>query len=469
LLVACAAALVLMPGGDGATSRGALLFDPAASNRPDIVLLSIDTLRADHLPIYGYRHATAPNLKRLASSSVVFTQAFAEHTNTAPCHASMLTGLYPGLHGILRNGMKLAKSAVTLGEMLRPLGYASAAFVSGWTLSKHTGLQRGFDIYEAGFDGSRRSGSETWKLAHAWLGEHGRLAAPLFLFFHLFEPHYPYSPRNDYARRFLPHGEKLIDHSELPHALGLRTALITPQIEANYTARYDGEILSADKLIDKALKRLQQLQRLDNALVIFTSDHGESLFERPWLLDHGTLAYDEQARVPLVVRFPRGQHAGMRVSAQVQHIDFVPTVLDLLKLAQPAELTGRSLRQIVETSKRGQESARPVFTQARPGPERSPDIAAPLIRKGLVASVRLPPYKLIEYPIKDGGNYQQLFDLEADPGETRNLANEHAAKLAELHALLDEFRTRTKTNDRAAAPTFSGKVLEQLRSLGYAQ
>jgi len=453
------------PASDNSSATPAPVVAP-----PSVVIISVDTLRADHLTPYGYDRETSPQLARFARDSVVFDQAYAAHTNTAPSHASMLTGAYPGTHGIRQNGMKLDPEIPTLAALLHDAGYATGAFVSGWTLTPHTGLDRGFDVYDARFSRSRRPGLESWKQAERWLKKTAKAEKPFFLFFHMFEPHFAYEPPDEYALRFLPGQTALtvpVD-TGLPGLMSKRR--LSPKAIAEHTARYDGEVALADEIVGKVLHRLKRLGRLDNTLVIFTSDHGETLFERAWIADHGGRAYDEQIHVPLMIRFPRAENRRKRVTAQVHHIDILPTVLDVLDREQPSRLPGRSLLQVARNRRQRVDTTRPVFSHARPEPERVPEIRANLVKTGIITAVRLPPFKLIEYPLADGTYFQQLFDLAADPGETTNVAAAHPDQITLLHAHLEAFRKLTGTADTATpAPTLAPEIHEQLKSLGYVQ
>lgn len=443
---------------------------PQEQGRPNVVLITIDTLRADHLEPYGYTRATSPNLLKLARGGVVYEQAYAAHTNTAPSHASMLTGEYPGTHGIRQNGMKLNADAQTLGEVLRKAGYATGAFVSGWTLTPHTGLDRGFDVYDAQFSRSRRPGMASWKIADAWLKQTAKGGKPFFMFFHMFEPHFPYDPKPERALKYLP-GQTELKVAPDPALPGLMSKKrLTPEAIAEYTARYDGEIAEADSIVGRIMRRLKELGCVENTMVIFTSDHGETLFERPWIADHGGHAYDEQTHVPMIVRFPQREFRRKRTPAPVHHIDIFPTVLDVLELSVDRKLPGRSMLQIMRNRRLGRDRTRPMFSHGRPEPERVPEIQARLTKTGIITTVRVAPYKLIEYPMADGSYFQQLFNIETDPGETKNIAADNPEPVATLRKLLDDFRKRTGTADTAtAAPQLSPEVHGQLKSLGYVQ
>lgn len=464
-------------GGESPTKQAVPFPDPAkatpqptAPAKPNVVIVTIDTLRADHLPIYAYARDTAPNLRRLARTSVVYDNAFSAHTNTAPSHGSMLTGAFPGVHGIRQNGMKLSATVPTLAEVLHAQGYATGAFVTGWTLTPHTGLNRGFDVYDAQFPRSRRPGAEAWRIADRWLKKTAAKKTPFLLFFHMFEPHFPYDPPDEVTLKWLPEQTALtvpLD-MELP-GLASRKRL-SPAAINEFTARYDAEITVADKVIGRLVRRLTDLQLLDNTLIIFTSDHGETLFERPWIADHGGRAYDEQTHVPMVVHFPQGEYRKKRVAAPVHHVDIMPTVLDVLGIPGPEGLPGRSLREVISNRKLRKDMTRPVFSHGRPEPSRVPEIRAALLKTGIITAVRLHPFKLIEYPMANGQYFQQLFNIETDPGETKNVAADHPEQVAALHAQLDAFRQRTDTADpNTPAPVHSDEIHQQLKALGYAQ
>lgn len=442
---------------------------PTASQGPtNLVVLSIDTLRPDHLGLYGYDKPTSPNMDKLAARSVVFEQAVTVHVTTAPAHATILTGLEPLRHGILRNGMRLSRDVPTLAESLAAAGWATGAFVSGWTLQRHTGLDRGFEIYDDSLDapgaGARRDGGFTTNRALGWIDNQVVQHRPFFLFLHLFEPHWPYEPQIADAERFLPFQYVMSTWDKPVHLDRLITVnRLTAAEQREYVARYDGEIVAADRLVDRLLDDLKTLGVADNTVVILLSDHGETLFERPWTMDHGARPYDEQARVPLILSFPDGQPA-RRVADQVSLLDIAPTVFDILDVEPPEGLRGRSLVPLA----RGETDARPrpAVITARPEPERVPHISAGLSGNGLVRAIRLPKVKLIEYPTTERGWHQELFDLTADPGETVDLSGERKTTVDSLDT---ELQRLWSTTDAAVADTveLDPEVEKALKELGY--
>jgi arylsulfatase A-like enzyme len=442
---------------------------PPTSPR-NLVILSIDTLRPDHLGLYGYQRPTSPTLDRLANEAVVFDQATTVHVTTAPAHATILTGRYPGSHGLVRNGMGLASGIPTLAEHLAARGWATGAFVSGWTLQRHTNLDRGFEVYDDDLGppraGARRDGRATTDTALGWLGDQVASNRRFFLLVHLFEPHWPYDPPDELALRFLPGRYELTTRSRPVHIdRRLRVNRLSPAEREEYVARYDGEIVVADRLAARLLDALDDLDVGHDTVVIVLSDHGETLFEREWSMDHGARPYDEQALVPLILRIP-GRAGGLRITEPVSLLDVFPTVMSILDLPPPAGLQGRSLLPLVE-SPGAAASPRPDFITARPEPDRVSHIRAPLSAGGLVCAIRLPGIKLIEYPLASGLWHHELFDLTRDPGETTDIAVDAPESVAALHGELGRWRSSTRIDADLPIPDLDPQVEEALRELGY--
>jgi choline-sulfatase len=254
-----------------------------ASAAPNVVLISIDTLRSDHLPAYGYTAIRTPQLDRFRADAVLFERAWSQYPLTAPAHASMLTGRLPKDHGIRDNsGYTLDRHIPTLAEQLARRGYATTAMVSSKVLAAKTGLSRGFSVYDVPA-AAERDGAETIKAASAWLAKR-RAKQPFFLFVHLYEPHTP------------------------------------------YRKTYDDEIVRVDALVGTLLDELRRLRLYDPALIVFTSDHGEGLGEHGEK-QHGVLLYRETLQVPLIVKLPRNARRGTRVAADAQLIDIAPTIV----------------------------------------------------------------------------------------------------------------------------------------------
>ena len=452
-----------------ASDREEDTFRERVKRPTNVILLSIDTLRRDHLPFYGYERVTAPHLQRLAEQAVVFDNAVSAHTNTAPSHATMLTGLYASGHGILKNGGSLREDVLTLPEVLRERGYRSGAFVSAYTLGKHTKLQRGFDPYNIELPRRRRRpAGKTYAEARSWIRERARAGQPFFLFLHFFDPHNPYDPPGEFAKMFRDDPERFAGVFPSRDRRRFRKTG-TPELFRDLIARYDGEIAYADSQVGRLLEQLEQLGIAGHTLLAFVSDHGETLLEREWVFDHGCRVYDEQLLVPMVIRFPDRSHAGKRIDTQVSLVDLMPTILDLLEIPPPRTVAGRSLLPLLDDPGSAGD-ARPAFSNARFSKRRLGHIKARLTgRSALISSVRLPGIKLIEYPSRKGDYYQELFDLQADPGETRNLSREMPDLAARLHSQLEAWKKQSRSADAAEPPVLSPEVEAALRELGYIQ
>ena len=289
----------------------------AARQGTPVVLVSIDTLRADRLPAYGYAGVATPAIDRLQRDAIVFENAYSHSPLTLPSHSSLLSGLLPPEHGVRNNiGYKLDAKHETLASLLAARGYATGAAVSAYVLRRATGIDHGFDSYDEVVTAAgakaigevQRDGRQTVARALAWL--RGASSRPFFLFVHLYEPHTPWTPPAD----------------EL----------------ARYGATYEGEIAAADAALGQLLEGLRELGRYDEALVVLVSDHGEGLDDHGEP-EHGILLYREALHVPLVVKLPRAERASSRSKAVAGLRDVVPTVAAVLGIAAPAAAHGRNL------------------------------------------------------------------------------------------------------------------------------
>ncbi len=392
----------------------------AAADGP-IILISVDTLRADHLPIYGYRHVDTPAIDALGRDSVVFERAWTHSPLTLPAHTSILSGRLPFEHGVRDNiGFVVPQRLALLPSLLKPAGYSSAGVVSAYVLRAETGIGHGFDVFdsrmpvaspETSFGQVQRDGAVSLKIATDWIG---RQASPrYFLFLHLYEPHKPYAPPSRYSRY----------------------------------APYDGEIAYADELVGRLLEVLKARGEYDRALIVFLSDHGEGLGDHGEE-EHGIFLYTETTRVPLVIKLPGSTGAGRRVSAPVQHIDLVPTILDLAGVAAVPGLSGRSLRR--------------VLTSTHPIPEVGIYSESLYARYHFGWSELYAPtdarYRFIKAPRRE------LYDLVANGSERTNLFDRRGPTAAGMQAALD----RLISGRSVATPgAISREDLERLQALGY--
>lgn len=413
--------------------------------RPSLLIVTIDTLRADHVSAYGYAAPTTPRLDRLAAEGVLFEQAYAPATVTGPSHATLMTGRPPRALGVVRNGYRLPAGAETLAGLLKAGGWSTGAVVSAYPLRRHFGLGTGFDTYDDEFlvaesstRGPRwegrplgepydRRGDATTRRAAAWLERHRR-GDPFFLWVHYFDPHTPYDAPPEWR-------------------------LTGSGGEASAHPGYDAEIRFADDAVGKLLGVLEARGHARDTLVVVTSDHGEGLGDHGEL-EHGPLVYEEAVRVPLIMRFPGRLPAGVRWRDPVEILDVAPTVLELLGLPPRPGFAGRSLVAAAHGSARG--APRLVVVQSEY------DEAA----DETVFGVRQGQAKYIETRTGGSARRRELYDLASDPAERKDLSMVEPARVESLAAALSAWR-------RALGPVHASKIdpadVERLRALGYAQ
>jgi arylsulfatase A-like enzyme/Flp pilus assembly protein TadD len=385
-----------------------------------VVLISIDTLRADHLPVYGYRAVRTPTIDALAADGVVFEHAYAHSPQTLPSHVSMLSGRLPFEHGVRDNiGFSVRPDEKLLPAMLHDAGFASGGFVSAYVLRDETGIANGFDHFDARLTPSspeiavgelQRDGAATLAAADAWLD--GLRSPRFFLFFHLYEPHSPYAP---------------------------------PPRFGEY-APYDGEIAYADEIVGGLVASLKRRGLYDAALIVLLSDHGEGLGDHGEQ-EHGLFLYRETIRVPLIIKRPQKQSAGRRVPAPVQHIDVVPTILDALKLPARPNLRGRSLNALFAGGAIPEQGlyAEALYSRYHFGWS---ELFA--LTDDRYAYIRAPR--------------DELYDLQRDESERHNVATERESTRVAMRSALERLTSGAPID---APGDVSPEARERLRALGY--
>jgi len=387
-----------------------------------IILISVDTLRSDRLPVYGYDVVDTPAIDGLRADGVLFERAYTHVPLTLPAHVSLLTGLLPPDHGVRDNlGYTVnAETTPMLQQSLREAGYATGAGVSAFVLRQETGLDAGFDFYDdrielasgttsSGIQAVQRPGGETLEAVRPWLRSVAN--RPFLLFFHLFEPHTPYRPPAEFAAR--------------------------------YRSPYDGEVAAADAVVGDLLAELRTLGVYDDSLIVFLSDHGEGLGDHGES-EHGVFLYRSTLQVPLIVKLPGGLRAGQTVSYPVQLIDIHPTLVSALGTEPPPTLDGM-----------------PLFAQPRPDSEGRSLYAETLFPRlhfgwSDLASVIVDRHHFIDAP------QPELYDLESDPGELDNLIGSQSELAGDLRSALDDF-------DRtfSAPQSTDAETRRMLEALGY--
>jgi arylsulfatase A-like enzyme len=427
--------------------------------RPHIILYTVDCLRADHLGVYRYPLPTSPRIDGFARDAVVFDDARATTSWTRPAVASLLTGRYPGKLGVLAPADVLPARETTLPELLRSAGYTTAAIVTNGNLAPEFGLAQGFDSYlHLKEDLSRPSvhqdASRLHEEAVRWI-ESRDASRPFFLYLHATDPHAPYVPDPEFRQRFAGRLEDptLGSLGSLAEFGRLRV-VPSEQERLDLVALYDAEIAFVDREFGRLLDFLKERGLYAEALVGFVADHGEEFREHGWW-EHGKTLYDEQLRVPLLLKYPGSWASGTRVAAPASQVDLLPTLLSHLALPVPPASDGVDLTPFVREG--FDASERPIHAE--------------LDREGRsLDSVKLGRWKLIDYraymhPL--GKNpHRELYDLAADPHEQRDLARERPVLAGYLRALISRERA-TSLAQRETARDIDEETREALSALGY--
>jgi arylsulfatase A-like enzyme/thioredoxin-like negative regulator of GroEL len=405
----------------------------ACGEAPNIILITLDTTRADRMGFLGAKAGITPNLDALARRGVVFERAYAQGPLTPVSHATIFTGAYPQFHTVTDFAHPLPALLPSLPEILQKSGYHTAAFIGSLILDPKAnmapGFDRGFDFFDAGFHYKRGPGETRYESierraddvvtrAISWLRKNHK--TPFFLWVHLYDPHAPYDPPPPYDKRFAD--------------------------------PYDGEIAYMDSAVGKLFNYLRRQGLYDQALVAVMSDHGESLGAHGEKM-HGIFLYDETIHVPLLFKLPGAILAGKRVSARVRLVDVAPTMLSMLSIPLPPTFQGESL--------------------------------VPLMKANAQASTDLPAYAETDYPHRAfgwsslramrTGKYlfvrapkRELYDLSNDKGAEHNLASLSSAVTDTIQSQLDAFHERTTSyHEKAAQPALSSEQAENLAALGY--
>jgi choline-sulfatase len=423
-----------------------------AATPPNVILITLDTVRADRMGFLGSKRGLTPNLDALARQSVVFTRAYSQVPLTAPSHATILTGTYPQFNQVTDFQIPLAQELPYAPEILRTHGYHTAAFVGAIILDPTArfapGFDRGFDTYDAGFRAwhsgedryhtTERRGGEVVAHALAWLNQHPR--GPFFIWIHLYDPHHPYDPPEPYKSKYA-------------------------------SAPYDGEIAYTDSAVGKFLSQLRARGLYDNSVIAVMADHGEALGDHGEDT-HGIFLYDETIHVPLVIKLPgaaalgkapaRKAAATKRISDPVELVDVLPTILQAVKIPVPPEVQGESLLGMLTP---------------KPAPAKSAEAIA-------ATSLDRPAYAETDYPHRAygwsslralrAGKYlyikaprQELYDQSADPKAEHDLSSASTAVTGTLAAQLDAFRQKTSSSREVPASVVDPEAQEKLAALGY--
>lgn len=444
--------------------------EPAPQPDPvDVLIITIDTLRADSLEPYSAIDTLTPNIARFAEQGVVFESATTPITVTRPAHSSIFTGLYPDQHGVLHNGYVLPGEHLTLAEILKGQGYETAGFVGVRLLGLPSGLGQGFDEFDAPVERVQRRAKMVVDPAIEWLTD-ADPEAPVLMWVHLYDPHLSYNPPAAFRRGVDPDLS-----SSLPRIKWNTLKKVVAENDGNVPAEvleharllYRGEVEYTDRHVGRLLRSFDRLRDRSRSMVILTADHGEC-FENGIFFTHQDCLYEGTIRVPLIVRYPGGVGAGLRIEHRVSNLDVTPTVLSelgLLSIQEP--MPARKLQEVMDSPR-----DRHIFI--RPPKVRYPDKVIP--RRRVIQSVAQEPVAERTDPRTRGvvsrwwkylgtPDSEQLFRL---PDEIQNLAEFDPETLEEMLKALEAEKNRYPPG--APAPeSEDAATLEMLEALGYVQ
>jgi len=463
-----------------AAALAVAILTGCSKDPPNVLFITVDALRADHMSIYGYPRKTSPHLDKFFANGTVYERAYCTETNTGPSVASFLSGMLPQDTGVRLLFQKVPPDLKLVSDYLSEKGYQTGAIVSNMVLiALASGLDEHFEYFDDYIDEKEphrevfeRNARGTTEAGLIWLSKAHVSKQPYFLWLHYQDTHGPYHPPKDKPVTFthpepLPiEVEKIPDYTREYRAVRRRSGrkldengnIIDDRVENDglfYVDRYDEELAYADFHIDRLLKAFEEKGLLDNTLVIFSADHGESMMEHEEWFTHGYHVYEEIAHVPLLIRYP-GQKKGKRVHTRVSLVDVMPTILDAAGIALPADLRGEPLTKPF--------GMRPVYSQGMQWRSMIFDNKKWLIAYG---------------PDQEVPEREYVYDLLADPGETTRLEWINSMRAEAFYLLIagdrdpggipEEYAKGMGINAPRVRPGLDEKTLRRLKSLGYVE
>lgn len=436
----------------------------------NIILISLDTLRADHLGCYGYERETSPAIDTLAEDSALFLNTYSSSPWTLPSHVSLLTSLNPMRHGVHYENEKMDSSFVTLADLLRQEGFFCSAFTGGGFVNAVYGFSKGFDSYGQSSRGIHQKDSAEWICASAldWIEDHRD--RDFFLFIHTYQPHNPFSSPPPFNSLFLDEDDRWNELDMLEYVGGKKGIFkkLPDRERENIVNLYDGEIRYTDaKLIGPLMGRLKELGLYDSSLIILTSDHGEEFYDHGgW--EHGHTLYDELLKVPLIIKLPESRFAKTRISTIVRLIDVMPTILDEQGISVSGlDLDGKSLVPVL----RGKEVADRRFVAYKADNILDSHVPQKLSvneeRNKLILNRSFTAEQLdfFAFPPPEPVPVE-LYDLSENPAENKNIVDEKPRIASRLVQLINDLYAKINEGKSEKAD-IDKELLEQLRALGY--
>lgn len=433
---------------------------------PNVIVIVVDTLRADHLSQYGYERSTSPALAQFSAQSTLFSAAYSTSSWTQPSVASLFTGLLPARHGVVRQSTILPAGLDTLAGLLAEGGWQTAGFSGNLFIGEKTGFDRGFEHFE-GHEGKvlvYPDGGEMLDRLSSWLEARRNRRKPTFLYFQPMNCHGPYrvpaERRSDLLGRdptgVFVYNDKLMT-AILKDGDTAARERVTPEYLTSLTDQYDTAVHYSMDVVGALLKRLRQEGLYEDSLIVVTSDHGEELFDHGGF-GHGYSLFEEVVRVPLWIKLPQ-QREGAKIDVPVSLVDLLPTILEVVgveRFASDLDLDGRSLAPLLTGATRAPGfRTRPIAMDTR------------WKRRAVASAIRWGSYKLIEVESDYEGrsNVQLLFDLASDPVERVDLASREPDKVAALSRALDRMLELRPRGPEAESAT--DLDVDVLRALGY--
>ena len=412
----------------------------------NVILVSIDTLRSDHLGCYGYQRAISPAIDEFCEDAVVYETSISQAPSTAPSHASIFTSLIPAAHGaFLKRKTEIKTTIPTMAEILAINGFQTASYNGGGQLDKSLGFNRGFEIYdsfsEANYENEKMSDKVTKGLS--WIKEHK--GKKFFLFLHSYDIHVPYAPDKADLESLHPgyKGPVPIPVSDkFLKTVNSKKVKLSEDDKNFIISAYDAEIKSVDRAMKVLLDDLKKEGLYDKTIIVITSDHGEEFGEHGYMAWHSHTLYDELLRVPLIIKYPNQNLSGKRVSTQTRSIDILPTILEVLNLKMKAGFQGRSLLDLTM----GKDDGFDLYAISQKDRLGS-----------LPTSARTQDWKLYK---------QALFDLAKDPLEKKDVAAENLEIKTKLRSVIDESKKLDEPGSKEKVE-IEDESVEQLKTLGY--
>ncbi len=436
-----------------------VFFDALSSSlswgkKANVILISIDTLRADHLGSYGYKQNSSPNLDRFANEdAILFERCISSAPSTEPSHASIFTSLIPSHHGaFFAKRVPIPDDMITMAEILKKHGYSTVSFNEGGQVSDAWGFAQGFDEYVSlpGIGINHKFGRI---VEHAldWLSKNDN-ETPKFLFLHTFETHHPYTPNERFIKDMGNNYQGTIPNKIM---VNLLKSINKREISLSKTDRqhiiniYDAEIRSMDNSFAQLVQGLKDRSLYDETMIIFTSDHGEEFGEHGKMGWHSHSLWNELLHVPLIIKFPGKRFKGKRINPQVRSIDILPTMLDVLKIKPLPMFEGRTMMRLLQGKRDG---PRPAVSQ-----QDGMNDARPV-------TLQTGKWK---YYLRNAKGSARLFDLNNDPGEKKNVSKQHPEIFRELGVQLKKILNNRPTPVQGSPIKMKEPLVEKLKALGY--